>query len=127
MPRRHRLAIVCSHPIQYLAPWFCAACAVAAARRVTVLYGSLEGQVQAAQDRDFGRALTWDVDLLSGYRCDRAAQPCRQAGTRSFWGVLSFDLVQHLRRDRFDAVLILGWNTRCIRWRFRRRWPIDCR
>ena len=39
-------------------------------------------RLQAAQDRDFGRA-DLDVDLLSGYRC-RAAQPCEQAGTDRF-------------------------------------------
>lgn len=109
MPRRHRLAIVCSHPIQYLAPWF-VQLAQSPRLDVTVLYGSLEGQVQAAQDRDFGRALTWDVDLLSGYRYVELHSHANKPGLDRFWGVLSFDLVQHLRRDRFDAVLILGWN-----------------
>ena len=109
MPRRHRLAIVCSHPIQYLAPWF-VQLAQSPRLDVTVLYGSLEGQVQAAQDRDFGRALTWDVDLLSGYRYVELHSHANRPGLDRFWGVLSFDLVQHLRRDRFDAVLILGWN-----------------
>lgn len=109
MPRRHRLAIVCSHPIQYLAPWF-----VQLSREpsldVTVLYGSRQGQTVASQDRDFARALLWDVDLLSGYRSVELRSHSPRPGLDRFWGVLSLDLARHLHRDDFDAVMILGWN-----------------
>lgn len=109
MPRRHRLAIVCSHPIQYLAPWF-VQLAQSPRLDVTVLYGSLAGQTRASQDRDFGRALTWDVDLLSGYRSVELASHTTAPGLDRFFGVLSFDLARLLRREQFDAVMILGWN-----------------
>jgi len=109
MPPRHRLAIVCSHPIQYLSPWF-AALAKEPRIDVTVLYGSLLGQRQAAQDRDFAQAVRWDIDLLAGYHYVELRTHAPQPGLDRFWGVASLEVFRLLRRERFDAVLILGWN-----------------
>lgn len=109
MPARHRVAIVCSHPIQYLAPWF-VALAAEPSLELTVLYGSLSGQVDAAQDRDFGRSVRWDVDLLSGYRYIELTSHSLWPGLDRFLGMASLDVFRLLRRERFDAVVILGWN-----------------
>ena len=109
MPARHRVAIVCSHPIQYLAPWF-VALAAEPSLELTVLYGSLSGQVYAAQDRDFGRSVSWDVDLLSGYRYLELTNHALVPGLDRFLGMASLDPFRLLRRERFDAVVILGWN-----------------
>ena len=109
MPARHRVAIVCSHPIQYLAPWF-VALAAEPSLELTVLYGSLSGQVYAAQDRDFGRSVSWDVDLLSGYRHLELTSHALFPGLDRFLGMASLDPFRLLRRERFDAVVILGWN-----------------
>lgn len=109
MPSRHRVAICASHPIQYLAPWF-----VQLAREpridLTVLYGSLDGQVRAAADRDFAQSVRWDVDLLSGYHYVELPSHALRPGLDRFLGVASLDLFRLLRRERFDAVVILGWN-----------------
>lgn len=109
MPSRHRVAICASHPIQYLAPWF-AQLAQEPRIDLTVLYGSLDGQARAASDRDFGQAVRWDVDLLSGYRFVELPSHSLRPGLDRFFGVASLDLFRRLRRDRFDAVVILGWN-----------------
>jgi len=109
MPARHRVAIVCSHPIQYLAPWF-VALASEPGLDLTVLYASLSGQAHAAQDRDFGRSVRWDVDLLSGYRYVELASHALRPGLDRFFGMVSLDVFRLLRRERFDAVVILGWN-----------------
>jgi glycosyltransferase involved in cell wall biosynthesis len=109
MPSRHRVAICASHPIQYLAPWF-AQLAQDPRIDLTVLYGSLDGQTRAATDRDFGQAVRWDVDLLSGYRFVELPSHSLRPGLDRFFGVASLALFRLLRRERFDAVVILGWN-----------------
>lgn len=109
MSRPWRVAFVCSHPIQYLAPWF-AQVAREPSVEVTVLYGTLSGQTRAADDRDFGQKVRWDVDLLSGYRYVELASHTPWPGLDRFWGVLSGEAVRHFLSERFDAVVILGWN-----------------
>lgn len=109
MPPRHRVAIVCSHPIQYLSPWF-AQLSQEPRLDVTVLYGSLLGQRQAAQDRDFGQVVRWDIDLLAGHRFFELQSHSPAPGLDRFAGVASLQVFQLLRRAQFDAVMILGWN-----------------
>ena len=109
MPPRHRVAIVCSHPIQYLSPWF-AQLSQEPRLDVTVLYGSLLGQRQAAQDRDFGQAVRWDIDLLAGHRFVELQSHSPAPGLDRFAGVASLQVFRLLRRAQFDAVMILGWN-----------------
>jgi glycosyltransferase involved in cell wall biosynthesis len=106
--RPARLCIVCSHPIQYLSPWFrrLAACP---ALDVTVLYGDDHG-LRAGFDPDFGRDVRWDVDLLSGYKSRLLQNHAPRPGVGRFFGIWSADLLRLLSPRRFDAVLIQGWN-----------------
>lgn len=108
MPRRHRLTIVCSHPIQYLAPWF-RHLAAQPTIDLTVLYGDDQG-VGAHVDPDFNRPITWDVDLLSGYRHVFLRNHALRRGVGHFAGIVSLDLFSHLQPAHCDAVLIQGWN-----------------
>jgi glycosyltransferase involved in cell wall biosynthesis len=59
------LAVVETHPVQYHAPVYRALqqqCGVA----VTAIYGS-DFSVRRYRDAEFGAAVSWDADLLSGY------------------------------------------------------------
>ncbi|MFO0578531.1 MAG: glycosyltransferase family 4 protein [Polyangia bacterium] len=104
-----RLAIVCTHPIQYLAPWY-RHLAQQPGLEVTVLYGSAHGLVEGGYEPEFGRAVRWDVDLASGYRWELLRSHALRPDVTTFFGNLSLDVFPALRRERFDAVLIQGWN-----------------
>lgn len=104
----HRVAIVCSHPIQYLSPWF-AHLAKQPELRITVLYGDDHG-LRAGFDPDFEKELSWDVDLMSGYESIFLRNQSPRPGVGRFFGIVSSDLFALLEPRSFDAVVIQGWN-----------------
>lgn len=108
--KRHRLAIVCSHGIQYLAPWFRHA-AAHPRLAVTVFYGDEHGIAAGpSHDPEFGRSVRWDVELLSGYRSVLLKNHAPRPGVGRFFGIASLEVFARLSRADFDAVLIQGWN-----------------
>lgn len=106
---RHRLAVVATHPIQYLAPWY-RHLAQQPELDVTVLYGSGHGLVAGGYEPEFGRSVRWDVDLTSGYRWQLLTPHAPRPDVTTFFGNLSLDVFGLLSRSRFDTVLIQGWN-----------------
>jgi glycosyltransferase involved in cell wall biosynthesis len=106
--RVHRVAMVCSHPIQYLSPWF-ADLAQDSRLQVTVLYGDEHGMRQGF-DPGFGKAVRWDVDLGSGYRFVTLKNRAPRPGVGHFFGILNPELLRVLSPRDFDAVVIQGWN-----------------
>lgn len=104
-----RLGVLATHPIQYFAPLF----------RHLAADPSVELDVYYAhrptpeeQGTGFGVAFEWDVDLTSGYRhrflVNRATTPSLVA----FSGCDTPEIADIVRRERFDAFLVLGWNMK---------------
>jgi len=101
-----KLAILVSHPIQYLVPLY---------RHlsedpdidVTVYFCTDMGVTKAAHDEQFGVAIKWGIPLLEGYTHrflrNRARRP--RLGTH-FSGVVNWDIISILRKERPDAILI---------------------
>lgn len=104
-----RLAIVVSHPIQYYAPWFRQLQAAGLALRVFYLW---DFGVADRHDPGFGRAITWDIDLLGGYDHEFVPNRARTPGTDRFAGLYNPDLPARLRQWRPDAILIFGYKYR---------------
>jgi glycosyltransferase involved in cell wall biosynthesis len=106
-PVRPRLAIVASHVIQYQDPLF-ARLGADPDVDLTVLYCSRKG-ANEFHDRDMGRLVRWDVDLLQGYRYRFMAN--LGAGTRWF-RLINPGIVAAVLRGKFDAVIfMIGWGT----------------
>ena len=63
-------------------------------------------------DSGYSRDITWDVDLLDGYRSVflKNADRAPALGT-SFWSVRSPDIVGLLARSRFDVLWLDGYNS----------------
>lgn len=102
----HRLAIICTHPIQYFAPAF----RCLAARRdveVKVFYG-WEGPVTSL-DHGFGRSVQWDVPLLDGYEYEFIPNRAKDPGSHHFRGIVLPTLIRRINQWRPDAVLVYGW------------------
>jgi glycosyltransferase involved in cell wall biosynthesis len=61
----------------------------------------------------FGVPFDWDVELVSGYDGAFLANRARRPGTDRFMGTDSPEIGAIIARERFDAVLVMGWHLRC--------------
>lgn len=103
-----RLAYFDSHPIQYRAPLL---------RRIsqepdidlTVFFAS-DISVRGYNDPGFGVRVEWDVPLLDGYKYEFLPR-IRDNGTLAVTRPLNWGILPRLRRGKFDAVWVMGYNT----------------
>jgi glycosyltransferase involved in cell wall biosynthesis len=102
------LAILTSHPIQYQAPLW-QALAAAGDVPFEVWFLTNHGQ-QASEDREFGQAFAWDLDLLAGY--PSCYLPVKPGWTLSkFRGIELEDSWEQLLKHRgVTALWVEGWR-----------------
>lgn len=103
-----RVAFVNTHPIQYFAPMYTHLTQVEGFD-VTALYLS-DFSLRGGMDPGFRQAVTWDVDLTSGYTprfMGKAAEKRRIGG---FLSMIAPQLWGEIREGAFDAVVIHGHN-----------------
>lgn len=106
----NRLAIVLSHPTQYYSPWFrWLAKHTEFDLKVFYLWDS---GVTAKLDRKFGRTISWDVDLLSGYESEFVPNRAKRPGTGHFWGLHNPNLREQLKAWAPEAILLFGYAYR---------------
>jgi glycosyltransferase involved in cell wall biosynthesis len=121
-----RLAIFASHPTQYQAPIFRALAAIPGIKPV-ILFGSDHG-VTESFDSGFGHAVKWDIPLLEGYEHRFLTNVARRKDVNAFMGISVPSVRAVITRESFDAVLVMGWQTRghvqAIRAARRARVPI---
>lgn len=105
--RPFRLAVVNSHPIQYFAPLY------AYLNRdpdleVTALYCS-DFSLRGGVDPGFKQAVTWDVDLLEGYRHVFLGERAKRRSIGGFWSLVCPEVWGEIRSGRYDAVWLHGY------------------
>ena len=105
-PGAARIAVINTHPIQYFAPLY-AALNRADDIDITALYLS-DFSLRGAMDKGFGREVTWDIDLLEGYRSKFVGRNWRTIEPGGFTSMVVPALIGELSRDRYDAVWIHG-------------------
>lgn len=105
-----RLAIILSHPTQYYSPWF-RHLATTGAVELRVFY-LWDFGVTPQHDRKFGRAIRWDVDLLSGYDHEFVPNRASDPGTHHFLGLHNPTLRQRLDAWQPEAILLFGYAYR---------------
>ncbi len=121
-PPSLRLAVVISHPIQYYSPWFRWMHAQGWTLRVFYLW---DFGVSQRQDREFGRAVVWDVDLLSGYEHEFVPNVASDPGTHHVRGLNNPGLSGRLRAWAPDAILLFGYKYLThLRLIFTRKTPL---
>lgn len=101
-----RIAYVVSHPIQYQAPLL-RRIAAESDLDLNVLFLS-DFSTRAYRDRGFGQAITWDVDLLQGYR-SKVLPALGGRGIVTFWKPFTLDVAAELQRGGYDAVWLHGY------------------
>lgn len=108
MSRRIRLAALYSHPIQYAVPLF-RELASRAEIDLTVYFCSRLG-VEPSYDSQFGRTFKWDTPLLDGYRSVFLPNLRKGTATDGFWKLISPRIMRELRQQRYDALLVHGYE-----------------
>jgi glycosyltransferase involved in cell wall biosynthesis len=117
-----RLAVVVSHPIQYYSPWFRWLAGHGWTIRVFYLW---DFGVAARTDREFGRTVRWDTDLLSGYEHEFVPNRAAEPGTHHLRGLDNPTLPRRLDEWRPDVVLLFGYKYLThLRLIFGRRYPL---
>lgn len=114
------LAILSTHPIQYLAPWF----------RTLASRPHLDVQVffcheatpseQAAAG--FGVAFEWDTPLLSGYQYSFLKNVAKTPTVARFAGLDTPEIKSIISRGGYDAVLVNGWHYKAAWQAIRACW-----
>lgn len=103
-----RLAVVTSHPIQYQGPLF-RALAAHSAIDLTVLFCCDHGQ-RPTFDREFNTTFAWDRPITEGYAHEFVPSIHPRPGPYGFFPLTNPSLWRTLTRDRFDAVMLVGWG-----------------
>lgn len=98
-----RLAVITTHPIQYIAPWYRALAQEPSLSLDVIFMREPEPHLQG---QGFGQAFRWDIPLRDGYRSvvlgvseDWRHLPAALSGLR-----------RELRRLAPDVVMVTGWN-----------------
>lgn len=103
-----RLAALLTHPVQYYSPWLAQ---LARSIDLTVFYAYRQtpaGQAAAG----FGVGFEWNIPLLEGYRYRFLKNIALRPGLDRFSGCDTPEIADILRKDRFDALMLFGWNKK---------------
>jgi glycosyltransferase involved in cell wall biosynthesis len=110
MPER-KLAIVCTHPIQYYAPVF-RAIAQSGRLDLKVFYTWSQAHTEGIYDSGFGTAVSWDVPLLDGYDYQFVLNVAKRPGLHHFHGLDTPTLSREIESWGADAILVYTWNSK---------------
>ncbi len=110
MPKR-KLAIICTHPIQYYAPVF-RALAESGEIDLRVFYTWSQAASDGVFDPGFGTEVKWDIPLLEGYAYHFVRNIAKYPGPHHFRGLNTPTLTQEIDAWHPDAVLVYTWNSR---------------
>lgn len=105
--RKHRLAVINSHPIQYSAPLY-RLLANEPDIDLTVYFYSPMGAEEYV-DAEFGKAIKWDTPLLEGYRHHFLPNLRRSNDVRGTTSMINPRIVGEILRNRYDAVWMHGY------------------
>jgi glycosyltransferase involved in cell wall biosynthesis len=104
--RKIRIAVLNSHPIQYFAPLYRFLNA-SPNLAITALY-STNYSLRGGVDPGFGRAVTWDIDLLSGYEAIFLGPRSATRTPRGFFSLIVPQVWKEIRTGKYDVLWLYG-------------------
>jgi glycosyltransferase involved in cell wall biosynthesis len=104
--RKIRIAVLNSHPIQYFAPLYRFLNA-SPNLAVTALY-STNYSLRGGMDQGFGRSVTWDIDLLSGYDAVFLGSRSKKRVPKGFFSLVVPEVWTEIRSGRYDVLWLHG-------------------
>jgi len=105
LERPYRVLLVVTHPVQYAAPLF-RRMAQDSRLDIQVGYCTLQGATPTL-DAEFGVEVAWDIPLLEGYPWFEIPNRSRHPGLGRFFGLFNPGVWKIVRRESFDAVVLL--------------------
>ncbi|MCS6814580.1 MAG: glycosyltransferase [Cyanobacteria bacterium] len=112
--RIYRVLMVCSHPVQYVAPLL-RLMTQQAQLDLHVAYCSLQG-AETGVDPEFGVAVQWDIPLLEGYSWEYVPNRSKHPSLGKFWGLVNLGLWRLIHTGKFDAVIVYTGYTYASFW-----------
>ena len=110
-PKRKKLAIVTTHPIQYNAPFF-KLLAQSATVHPKIFYTWGATVLQNKYDPDFQKMIDWDIPLLEGYDYEFLENTANDKGSHRFNGIVNPGIIDRIKQWAPDAILVYGWKFR---------------
>lgn len=104
---RFRLAILCTHPIQYYAPVFQL---LALEKNIDLKVFYSLGRPNDFKDKGFDKKIEWDIPLLQGYEYTFLNNSAKYVGSHCFTGVKNPEIISVLETYNADAILVYGWS-----------------
>ncbi len=105
---RKKIAIIASHPVQYQTPFF-KKLAKESWIDLTV-YFCWDFGIESTYDKQFGRELKWDIPMLGGYH-HVFLKNFSPKPSSDFWGQINPGIIKKLYVNKYDTVLVYGWNS----------------
>jgi glycosyltransferase involved in cell wall biosynthesis len=103
-----RIAVLNSHPIQYFAPLY-AFLNKDECLDITALYCS-NISLRGGVDPGFKQVVTWDVDLLSGFRSVFVGnEQSNKRMPKGFWSLIAPEIWHEVRNGQYDVLVLHGY------------------
>ena len=119
MAERRRLGVLLTHPVQYFTPLF-RQLATEPGLDLTVYYA--HRPTAEEQGAGFGVAFEWDVDLIGGYDARFLRNVSANPSAGGYAGYDTPEIAEIVRRERFDAFLVMGWHAKSYWQAMRAGW-----
>ncbi len=104
-----KLAVVMSHAIQYQIPLLRKIAASGKINLMTYFNWDFGVNKEGSLDPEFKTKIKWDIPVLEGYKY-KFLKNFSLRPSSNFLGQLNFGIIKELIQNRYDAVLIYGWN-----------------
>nr|WP_068889996.1 glycosyltransferase family 4 protein [Pedobacter panaciterrae] len=98
-----KLAIICTHPIQYYVPVFRL---LAKNIKLKVFY-TVGDHINF--DKGFNRVIDWDIPMLDGYQFEFLQNTARNKVTHHFMGIKNPTAIDYISKFAPDYLLVYGW------------------
>jgi glycosyltransferase involved in cell wall biosynthesis len=108
-PRRRKLAVLMSHPIQYQVPLL-RRLSEESSLDVTVYFMSDRG-TRAGFVKGYGETVKWDIPLLDGYRYEFLRNVSPEKDNPSLWSKFHPGVLRALWSGNYDAVYVHGYRS----------------
>jgi len=106
--KKHKLAILTSHVIQYQTPLFQK---FAAFPDVDLtVYFCWDFGARKTYDPEFGKEIEWDIPFLSGFKY-KFLKNLSSKPSPTFLGQINLGIILELWANRYDALMVFGWNS----------------
>jgi glycosyltransferase involved in cell wall biosynthesis len=106
---KKRLAIICTHPVQYYVPFF----QLLQKRnkiQIKVFYTWEQSSNNQKFDPGFGKVISWNLPLLEGHDYTFVTNVAKNPGSHHFRGINNPTLNAEVENWKPDALLVFGWN-----------------